>query len=326
MTKIPPTQAFGDAPDVIPLCPSCGQTVDASDDTFVCGECHTRARMSAGALAWQPSNGAEPNRGSSILWRGDRSLADNVRRWGRAIEFLANPFQNPASPAVWFARKRLDQYYARTLTDRALAHRWAEHYLGSIDAPGKCVLDHGAGRGRHLGILTQLGYKVSAQDIAWNPWWSRFPSCRFQIVPSEYSVLPWPTGSFDLVLDWMVIDHFETPRLRRLVAEIARVLKPGGRWLVLNANSTAFGARISRRQNGRLHALAFVRELAQSQRMFAVRQFYEGFRSPVLPLFVDAIRKQYVSRNFDLADYDSRLAQLVPDPRRALWFVDFQKG
>jgi SAM-dependent methyltransferase len=204
-------------------CPRCGGTPDATVAALVCPGCGARGLRRENVIDWRDAAaGAVASAGRRALWRRDMTPAENVRHIARAIGFSLDPVSAPLSPSSWLTRARLERYSARTLSDPGLARQWATHYLAGLAAPPLRVLDHGTGRGRHLGILAPLGCAVAAQDVAPDAWWQNFPRARFQIVPPDCDHLPWPDAAFDLVLDWMVIEHFATERLARLGREVAR--------------------------------------------------------------------------------------------------------
>lgn len=266
-------------------------------------------------------------KGTRALWRKDMRPADNARRLIRAARYCLHPVGSPLSPFAWLTRARLRRYYERTRIDPAMAQEWAAHYLAELPRrAGMDVLDHGTGRGRNLGLLTQLGCRVAAQDVAPHEGWSHFPQCQFQIVPPDFGGLPWRAAAFDLVLDWMVIEHFSQEELARLAGEIARVLKSGGHWLVLTANAESLAAGALRRTLGRLHATSAVERIARARGLGMVRHSYEGFYAPLVPVLFDAIRKTCAPWPLDLADYRSVLAKLIPPRRRAVWVAAFRKA
>jgi SAM-dependent methyltransferase len=297
------------------------------ESTLRCPHCGSVGRHTPNLVDWRPgAQSHSRSRQRRPLWQKALGPADNVRRLGRALRYFFNPVTSPLSPLAWLGRARLRRFYERTRSDPETAWRWAEHYLAGLPADRRLtVLDHGTGKGRHIGILSQLGFEVSAQDVESDPWWQNFPGCRLQIVPDQCDHLPWKSGTFDLVLDWMVIEHFDAERLARLVAEISRVLKSGGHWLVLTANADGLGANVVRRYAGRLHPFESVARMAGANGMAIARHAYEGFYAPVFPILTNALRKTLAPRAFDLADHDSTLARLIPAHRRALWLAAFRK-
>lgn len=237
-----------------------------------------------------------------------------------------HPLSSRLSPLRWISDWRVERYYRRLLRDDATPQRWAAHYLRGLDLPaGAAVLDHGCGRGRHAAILSRLGFDVSAQDVAAHRWWSELPRTRFQVVPPDAPRLPWPGGAFAAMFDFEVLHYVGADGLDRLCAEAFRVLRPGGYWILLEANDEGVGAALPRRQIGRLHSLDRVRAAVGRAGFTEVDVDYEGFYAPVLPLFVNLLRKQLWPRRYDVADFDSALAAALPPRWRARWRLRLQR-
>jgi SAM-dependent methyltransferase len=106
--------------------------------------------------------------------------------------------------------------------------------------PGQRVLDMGAGGGRHSFALLRKGARVVALDYAMSEMESAnemFAAMREAgEVPADAEAaavrgdayrLPFPDASFDLIIAAEVLEHLHDDG--RAYAELARVLKPGGR-------------------------------------------------------------------------------------------------
>ncbi len=96
----------------------------------------------------------------------------------------------------------------------------------------KDVLEIGCGTGVHARLLAAAGAHVTAVDLT--PTAVDLTKRRLELAGLDADVreadaesLPFANGSFDFVWSWGVIHHSESTD--RAIAEIARVLRPGGR-------------------------------------------------------------------------------------------------
>lgn len=107
------------------------------------------------------------------------------------------------------------------------------------------VLDIGCGVGRHCIYLGGRGYRVAGMDISPSGIKQSQDACAVRGIPfegrvSDMSVLPWPDATFDAALSTSTIHHQWRTNLVRTMAEVVRVLKPGGLFLVdLECTQTA---------------------------------------------------------------------------------------
>jgi SAM-dependent methyltransferase len=106
--------------------------------------------------------------------------------------------------------------------------------------PGMTVLDLGCGEGRHAFEAYRRGGQVVAVDWGVHEvettkrWLGAIaeaeeapPGARFEVVRGDLTALPVPDASVDRVIASEVLEHI--PDDASAFAEIARVLKPGGR-------------------------------------------------------------------------------------------------
>ena len=117
----------------------------------------------------------------------------------------------------------------------ATAEPWViEH--GRTLAPDSRILDLGAGIGRHALALAAMGHRVAALDAAEAAGAATAAAATAQglnvaICQAPMTDLPFEDGQFDHVLSWNVIYHGDESVVRRTLAEIARVTRPGGSFM-----------------------------------------------------------------------------------------------
>lgn len=125
--------------------------------------------------------------------------------------------------------------------------------------PGAAVLDLGAGVGRHALWLAARGFEVTALDAAHEGLAEIDKVGGVTTVEARMDALPFEDGAFDHVLSWNVIYHGDEDVLLRTVAEIRRVLKPGGTYL---------GTMLSKRRLPHEQARAAGREISRNAWVF----------------------------------------------------------
>lgn len=148
----------------------------------------------------------------------------------------------------------LDRTYLEEVERRFLAESWfaqangAPPYSGLIpldELAGKDVLEIGCGSGVHAKLLAEAGARLTAVDLT--PTAVEMTRRRLELhglegttLEADAESLPFPDRSFDFVWSWGVIHH--SADTDRVIAEIARVLRPGGRlaFMVYHRSSITF--------------------------------------------------------------------------------------
>ena len=113
------------------------------------------------------------------------------------------------------------------------------------------VLDAGCGVGRHLLPLLAAGFRVWGVDCdarvleLGKARLANFaaPAAASRLVRADLNRLPFPGGSFDLVVSINVINHGDAATFRDYCRELGRVLKTGGH-LFINVSPWEFAERV----------------------------------------------------------------------------------
>jgi SAM-dependent methyltransferase len=110
------------------------------------------------------------------------------------------------------------------------------------------VLDLGCGVGRHALLFAENGFAVEAIDGAaagldFDRTEATARGLRVSLRQADADTLPFADGSFDYVLSWNVIFHGTMGDVGRRLAEIWRVLRPGGLYqgTMLSKRDAQFG-------------------------------------------------------------------------------------
>lgn len=113
----------------------------------------------------------------------------------------------------------------------------ARYAFAARFVPGNRVLDCGCGTGYGSAELARLapsvvGVDISSDAVAYAREHFPLPHLRFE--QASCSALPHPPASFELVVGFEVIEHLAD--WRDFLAEVRRVLAPGGRFVVSTPN------------------------------------------------------------------------------------------
>ena len=146
-----------------------------------------------------------------------------------------NTMKLPAGSREWYDeidRRFLSASYFAKGSDGAPFGR----FMKPDFLKGKDVLEIGCGMGTHASMLARTGARLTAVDLterAIEVTRRRFDVFGLQgdILRADAEKLPFADASFDQVWSWGVIHH--SSRFEACLAEIGRVLRPGGRLMLM---------------------------------------------------------------------------------------------
>jgi ubiquinone/menaquinone biosynthesis C-methylase UbiE len=131
----------------------------------------------------------------------------------------------------------------KTSEGQQLSRRLKAAFEIAAITPGMNVLDVGCGRGEILRHCAQLGanafgidYAVVAVNMSRDIVAGTYDAPgKTGVAQSDAKKLPFPTAYFDRVLMFDVVEHLYPWELDVALAEVQRVMKPGGRFIVHTA-------------------------------------------------------------------------------------------
>lgn len=126
---------------------------------------------------------------------------------------------------VWdthYTRPRALQTYPDENVVRVLKKDFAHEIQGGT------ALDLGSGSGRHLPLMREHFARTIACDFSINSL-KLYSAENFGALQAALPELPFATSSFDFILCWGVLHYLAGDALQPAIAEIHRVLKPGGK-------------------------------------------------------------------------------------------------
>lgn len=118
----------------------------------------------------------------------------------------------------------------------ARSSEWLRPHLRALGRTGGRILDIGCGTGDDVRVLAREGFAPVGLDFAWNGLvFARdmFPRGRFVQADVTAKRLPFRDDTFDAAIARCSLHYFRMSALRRIFAEVSRVLVPGGTFAVM---------------------------------------------------------------------------------------------
>jgi SAM-dependent methyltransferase len=138
----------------------------------------------------------------------------------------------------------VEHWYLGTRTRRyMMVRRFREVLAHARLSPGLTVLDLGCGWAYGTYWARALGCRVAGVDLGLDQLrWARraLPDARgLRLVQANAKALPFRAASFDRAISVEMMEHVFRPDRPKVLAEIARVLKPGGRFAISTPNPSS---------------------------------------------------------------------------------------
>ena len=130
-----------------------------------------------------------------------------------------------------------EENFPSTIDPRIYHVQLILEYFGDLN--GKRVLDVGCGKGRFARILAERfpGASVVGFDLA--EAMLRHVPAGLSACAGSMTALPFPTGAFDCAYATESLEH--AVEIDVAVAEICRVVRPGGRIVIIDKNARKWG-------------------------------------------------------------------------------------
>jgi ubiquinone/menaquinone biosynthesis C-methylase UbiE len=132
---------------------------------------------------------------------------------------------------------RDEEHFPATIDPRILHVRLIQEYFG--DLAGKRVLDAGCGKGRFARILQENNSSAQICGLDISPEMLKFVPEGIDRAAASMTAIPFPAAAFDFVYATESLEH--AVEIERAVSELCRVLKPGGRIVIIDKNIEHFG-------------------------------------------------------------------------------------
>jgi SAM-dependent methyltransferase len=219
------------------------------------------------------------------------------------------------SAEAWLSAMSDQGDWARTgVLDRVMIERV------SLASPSR-VLDVGCGEGRFVRLVTGPGRRITGID----PTRALVEAARRRDPGGDYHVggaesLPFPDSSFDLVVSYLSLIDIE--QLGRAVAEMVRVLAPGGKLLLSNLASHNSAGQWLKGETGEAVGYLIDRYLEERP----IRQQWQGIDIVNWHRPLSAYMRLFLGHGLRLTWFDEPAPANGEDPAaakfvRAPWFV-----
>ena len=132
---------------------------------------------------------------------------------------------------------RDEVHFPSTIDPRIYHVQLILEYFGSLS--GKRILDAGCGKGRFARRLHESNALAEIVGLDISPEMLKFVPGGIRSAAGSMTALPFPAETFDFVYATESLEH--AVEIEKAVSELCRVLKPGGRLVIIDKNAEHFG-------------------------------------------------------------------------------------
>jgi len=168
-----------------------------------------------------------------------------------------------------------------------------EQFLELVPPPGRLTLDVGCGEGRLTRELAARGHDLVGIDVS--PTMvaaARAHSPKLEFVEADAAQLPFDDEAADLAVAFMSLMDIDD--MQGAVREVARVLEPGGRFVLAVVHPINSGHEVDREHPEK--------PLVMTENYFDRRLYRDEFER-------DGLKMTFASRHWTLEDYFAALAE-----------------
>ncbi len=130
-------------------------------------------------------------------------------------------------------------------------------------AEGRSLLDVGCGTGLHFGVVRSRGWRVIGADLSADQLRVAKPRCS-SLVLADGCTLPVRSRAFDVAVATFI--HTDVEDFAPVLREVARVLRPGGRFIYMGLHPCFVGFFVPRAHEAETRTLTFTPGYGDSRR------------------------------------------------------------
>lgn len=131
-----------------------------------------------------------------------------------------------------------EQFYNSSLANLKYPNEAVIRFIKGNFKVNSNILDLGCGSGRHVLFLAEEGYSVSGIDFSSTAISNvrtalQQNSLQAELITGSIVSLPFESETFDGVISFAVMYYFVVEDIKKIIAEIYRVLKPNGKAFIV---------------------------------------------------------------------------------------------